>query len=413
MRYQLPGVGPAPKAYRDGTHRLTRPEETLARVAPAMKGMGITRVANITGLDTVGIPVAIACRPNARSLSVSQGKGLSLAAAKASALMESVEFWHAEHMALPLRLGSFAELSAEQAVVDVSRLPRLSVSTFDADSRVLWVEGFDLIGQETKWVPYECVHADYRVPLPAGSGCFPINSNGLASGNHLLEATVHGLCEVIERDATTLWHAGGENARQAMRVRTSTVEDRTCLRLLEQFAAAGVLAALWRTTSDLGVPCYVCEIVDDEEHQHRGLGPSAGMGAHLSEGVAACRALTEAAQGRLTRIASSRDDIPRLDYEITRNQDVLAAVREEYAAEGELPFSTGASSSAHEDFAGDLESLVEALVNVGVEEAVVVDLTCPEFAIPVVRVLVPGLEPPHEATGYVPGPRAQAAGTVL
>jgi len=55
--------------------------------------MGITRVANVTGLDHVGIPVVMACRPNARGLAVSQGKGLTLDAAKASAVMESIIFF--------------------------------------------------------------------------------------------------------------------------------------------------------------------------------------------------------------------------------------------------------------------------------------------------------------------------------
>jgi ribosomal protein S12 methylthiotransferase accessory factor YcaO len=47
--------------------------------------MGITRLGNITGLDRIGIPVAIAVRPNSRSVSVSQGKGLELPQALASA----------------------------------------------------------------------------------------------------------------------------------------------------------------------------------------------------------------------------------------------------------------------------------------------------------------------------------------
>ena len=51
-----------------------------------MAPMGITRLADVTGLDNIGIPVFQAIRPNARSLSVSQGKGVSLEAAQASAL---------------------------------------------------------------------------------------------------------------------------------------------------------------------------------------------------------------------------------------------------------------------------------------------------------------------------------------
>jgi hypothetical protein len=46
--------------------------------------MGITRVADITGLDTIGIPVIAVCRPNSRSVVVSLGKGLDVISARAS-----------------------------------------------------------------------------------------------------------------------------------------------------------------------------------------------------------------------------------------------------------------------------------------------------------------------------------------
>ena len=71
---------------------------TLARVLPMAPRMGITRFAVLTGLDVLGIPVVAATRPNSRSIAVHQGKGVTLAAAKASAVMEAVETFHAETM---------------------------------------------------------------------------------------------------------------------------------------------------------------------------------------------------------------------------------------------------------------------------------------------------------------------------
>ncbi len=58
------------KCYHRGTHRVRSPAETCRIVEPHRRALGITRVANVTGLDRVGIPVALAVRPNARSLSV-------------------------------------------------------------------------------------------------------------------------------------------------------------------------------------------------------------------------------------------------------------------------------------------------------------------------------------------------------
>src|SRR5689334_8359968 len=152
----MPGLnGPIPKGFRDGTHRLVSPLETVARVRPFLPVMGITRVANVTGLDSIGIPVVMVCRPNSRSLAVSQGKGLDLAAAKASGLMESIEAYHAEQITLPLKLASYEELRYTHRVVDVEQLPRPAHSLFHTRLQILWIEGYDLLQQEHVWVPYE------------------------------------------------------------------------------------------------------------------------------------------------------------------------------------------------------------------------------------------------------------------
>jgi len=92
--------------------------------------MGITRIANVTGLDHIGIPVVQVVRPNSRSLAVCQGKGLTLAAAKASAVMESIEGYHAERIGLPLKLASHEEMRAGHVLADVTELNRPRPSAF-------------------------------------------------------------------------------------------------------------------------------------------------------------------------------------------------------------------------------------------------------------------------------------------
>src|SRR5437660_11598458 len=108
---------PLPKQFHRGTHRSVEPAETLARVRPHMARMGITRLGNITGLDHIGIPVAVAVRPNSRSVSVSQGKGLDLPQAMASALMEASEGFHAEEIG-PCREAAYCDLAASETVID-------------------------------------------------------------------------------------------------------------------------------------------------------------------------------------------------------------------------------------------------------------------------------------------------------
>src|SRR6478672_3768260 len=192
------------KVLRQGTHRSESLDYTLKRALRLAPVMGITRIANVTGLDTVGIPVVMVCRPNSRSVAVSQGKGIDLASARASGLMEAVELYHAETITLPLRLATYEELRYQHNVIEVDRLPRGFESRFHPFLRLLWCEGSDLLSGESLVVPYEMVHTNYAVPLPDGHGCFAASSNGLASGNTRIEAISQGICEVIERHAMRL-----------------------------------------------------------------------------------------------------------------------------------------------------------------------------------------------------------------
>ncbi|WP_437924719.1 YcaO-like family protein [Sorangium sp. So ce291] len=397
----------APKRHLAGTHRLVPPDETVARVRPFLPRLGITRVADVTGLDTIGIPVVMVARPNARSLSVSQGKGLTLAAARASGLMESVEHWHAERVHLPLKQGTVRELSPTHALLDVRALPRFATGAFHDDLRLLWVPGADLVSGAPTWVPFEVVHTDYSLPLLAATGSFLMASNGLASGNHPLEAVSHAVCELVERDATTLWAFSSDAHRLSRRLALATVDDPGCLEALEKYERAGVAVFVWETTSDIGIPAYLCTIVDREPNPYRAIAPMGGFGCHPARGVALLRALTEAAQSRLTVITGARDDVR---FGMGKPEDDLDAARRFLAAHGADPTPRSfhaAPDRAGETFDEDVAWAVDRLRAAGLGTIVAVDLTKPEIGIPVVRVVIPGLEPLYDVPGYLPGARAR------
>jgi ribosomal protein S12 methylthiotransferase accessory factor len=410
--YLMPGVSdPGPKGFRRGTHRLVDPEVTVAHARRLMPAMGITRVANITGLDCIDVPVVMVCRPNARSLAVSQGKGLTLAAAKASALMEEIESYHAEHILLPLKLGSYEDLRKTHRLVDVDGLPRATNSAYHPHLQLLWIEGYDLLQQEPVWVPFEMVSLNFTLPPPGGHGCFAANSNGLASGNHLLEAISHALCEVIERDATTLAFLHDPAVLERSRVDPESVDDPGCREVLEKFERAEVAVAIWDTTSDSGVPTFECTIMERREDPLRLLYAAGGSGTHPSRAVALLRALTEAAQSRLTVIAGTRDDISRGDYERYQDPEVLRQARARLEVKGPLRSFREAPDWEGETFQEDVAWQLERLQSIGIRSVVAVDLTLPQFGLPVVKVVVPGLEgvlPEMTPTEYVPGARAKA-----
>jgi YcaO-like protein with predicted kinase domain len=396
------------KGYRHGTDRLVPPSETLQRLGPLLPAMGITRVANVTGLDHIGVPVVMACRPNSRSLAVAQGKGLTLDAAKVSAVMEATESYHAERITLPLVLGSYDELRDSHPLVDAWRLYAGLSGPFARDRPLLWIQGRDLACDQPVWVPYDVVHTDFTVGARLSRSMFDTTSNGLASGNHLLEATSHAICEAIERDATALWQQLPQQERRATRVDLDTVDDAGCREILDRLAAARVAVAVWETTSDVGVPAFNCQIAEDPDRAVMPLYAAEGHGCHPRREIALLRALSEAVQSRLTFIAGSRDDMFRSEYERARDRRALeqgwAVIT---ATRGERRFRE-APTFEYETFDEDVALELARLRAAGLDQVVVVDLTRPDIGIPVVRAVVPGLECYTSAERYRPGARALA-----
>jgi ribosomal protein S12 methylthiotransferase accessory factor len=250
------------------------------------------------------------------------------------------------------------------------------------------------------------VHTAYTLPLPTASGAFQLNDSGVASGNHPLEATSHAICELVERDAVTLWTYSPRKHQQIRKVNVRTVDDNGCLSVLDKFASAGIRAGVWDVTTDTAIPTFVCMIADDPSTQHaRPLASATGSGCHPSRSIALLRALTEAAQTRLTIIAGSRDDLSIATYSRGQDQTIASEALDMITATGGgRRFSDGPSysgASFHEDVAWELEQLRA----VNVEQIAVVDLTLPELQIPVVRVVIPGLEGIAGPSSFTPGKR--------
>jgi ribosomal protein S12 methylthiotransferase accessory factor len=398
----------APKAFRRGTHRTVAPCETRARFRPFASQMGITRIGNITGLDRIGIPVAVSIRPNSRSVSTSQGKGLDLSQAMTSALMEAIEGFHAEEVG-ETRHASYRELSANYEVVDPGALCTTD-HPFDTDVSIDWLEGFDLLRQEPCWVPAEIVHTDYTQPL---DGYFLAGSNGLASGNHLVEAVSSAICELIERDAVAIWSASGIRTRAQQSLDVSSVDDRDCLALLAKYTDAGIGVRLWNVTTDISIPAFVCDISDPSVQEPGQLRHFHGAGCHPDRTVALVRALTEAAQTRLTYITGIRDDLLPVEYEEPPAADIVDALLDALRQESQPHSFHEVPTFAADDLGEDLRYELQCLRTAGITRVVAVDLTRSDLGIPVVRVVIPGLDGDIKHPHYRPGARARRAAAHL
>ena len=400
-------MGPAVvKSYKHGTHRSSAPEDTLARIAPIARQIGITRVGNVTGLDCIGIPVTVAVRPNSRSFSVSQGKGLLLPAALASATMEAIELFHGENLQEQARIASYPALSAASRTVSPASLPGTGIP-LPEHTEIAWLEGYDLLNSEACWVPWEVVHTDYTLPTSHSGEHFLSGTNGLASGNHLVEAISSAICELVERDAVALWHARDIHARARCRLDVASVTDPDCRDLIAMYDRAGIAPRLWNVTSDIGIPAFICDIPSPTEDPSVALRRFRGAGCHANRSIALTRAMTEAAQTRLTYIAGIRDDLH--DY-AESSKDKLGAALLDAMSEAAPPVAfEDIANHDTDDVVADVRWELERLRAAGLTAAIALDLSRPEFGIPVVRMIVTGLEWDCTHPRYVPGRRALQA----
>ena len=370
----------------DGPHRSKSPDATLDVLRPLLPGFGITRLGMLTGLDTVGIPVAAAYRPNSRSIAVHQGKGRTPVAAKVSAVMEAVECWHAEAADLPLRLGRVDEIRRHGAAVSPDRLPLTGMGD-PAMACFLWAEADDLAGGTRLWVPYELVSADFTTPCPAGFGLFRQTTNGLGAGNTPIEAMLHGIYEVVERDAVALWYAASPEDQARRCIDPASIDGPESRWMLGKLAAATVAVRIWDVTTDIGLPAFL--VLTCDEDGVAGVEAEAGSACHASADVALSRALAEAAQSRVTRISGARDDYVPESFGIAARAARDDAARRMLRTRPASRFRWRDRAATPE---ADLAAALAGLSRCHISQVACIDLSRAEIGIPVVRIVIPGLE---------------------
>jgi ribosomal protein S12 methylthiotransferase accessory factor len=380
-------IAPLTKGFASGTHRLVAPEVTLERIAPHLLRFGITRCADITGLDRIGIPVYVAVRPQGRVLQTANGKGLRHVDAQVSAHMEAIEAWHAENPAVAFRRASVEQLRrAGQPLVSPRTLEGFSAVAHGGLRLVLdWVEGDDLHTGQRVWIPafaaYFYRHQHHRYSF-----------NGLASGNHVIEARLHGLYELIERDTLARTSVDGRVSLARFEILDlATVTDGAVASVVELIRRADLELVVLRVALDLPTHTFMAVIVDHAAFGHAST-VNFGAGAHLSPSVAATRAITEAAQSRLTFIHGSREDLTEDAY---RGGDHHAELIAFFSG---LAPDTGwdeLEDRSTDDLVRDHAQVLAGLRTMGLPTAFAVDLSQPGVDIAVAKLLVPGARCPR------------------
>ena len=402
-------IAPTPKA--DGTFDRAVPlERTLALVPELRRRFGITRVADLTYLDRIGLPVFSCVVPRSPDLlTVYNGKGVTRETALVGAVMEAVERQVAGHLTLETIEAVPGTLAGSLDVADLGISP-------DWESRpIAFVRGYDVLRDDVAFVPRGAV----EWPVLGPRLFAVVTTNGLASGNTLLEAAYHALFELVERHVWSVSHARAYVRPHALltsfadagsgtfdRVMIddpigTAIEmptgDPTIDGILARIASCGLTVRLIAIAEGALPMTVFATLVEPDA-----AAPTAhiGLGASWSPVHATLRALTEAVQSRLTDVQGAREDIVRAD------DDRPTRFRSHSRRIARLPYGRWhfdgpvAGRARLDEFADrssndlgeEFRALLDALRETGVRRAVVVDISPPDVPVCVVRAIAPDLE---------------------
>lgn len=376
--------------------RRRNAEETLKVVINDLAPrLGITRVTDTTWLDRIGIPVFASIRPEALkgSLCVNAGKGLRPVEAKIGAYMEAIEFSLAQYNTARLELlrSTPRELiESHQGRISFNQFCMLYGFTVAPDSLIMAIEVEDVLLKQQALAPAELVFIPY--PENPGQRLFGESSSGLASGNDLEEASVHAVCELMERDIQAFNHIH-DRSRLVNLGSYSTEIDA----LIAKINDAGLSLSIRYTENCFGLAYFQAFIM--EESSHSPISVATGSGLHPIKEIALIRAICEAAQSRLSHIHGGRDDIiDRVKYFEKRGRSVeleaISRLRTTATSRDQMIdySSIDCQEAAIPTIESAWELLIERLQRIGLNTVLRVLLSEAADGIAVIRIIIPGLE---------------------
>ena len=367
-----------------------RPLVATLRIATlAARSCGVTRLADCTGLDVIGIPTFQAVRPTARSLSVSQGKGLTPTAAMISGLLEAVELSVAESLQPRGPETLLASLGREaEHIWSATPRPRLAI-TVDRKRPHTWITGRDLRSGAACPIPFDLLSLDLTRPTPVDVRA---STAGLACGNSLAEAKVGALAELLEHDFDAHWRDLPPLEKRAVEIDLASISDALVAATLTRISSAGRTARLWSIGQPWNVAAFFC-VISDGPRCNTTLPPAAGTGCHADRTIAALRAILEAAQTRITLIAGARDDLTMADYADPSRRTVEMILATLSLGPATLAWSAVPTRSCHEpdDVLDWLLAAAERRTSLPV---IVVEHQSPHPELHIVHTVCPGLLDP-------------------
>jgi ribosomal protein S12 methylthiotransferase accessory factor len=335
------------------------------------------------------------------------GSALDPRVAEMRALGEAIERYCAFYRPdAPTRHASFDELGVP--ALDPMTLPRCSPAEYAAHDNALrppsrdmsldWTHGYSFASRHACLLPADLVYLTSRRGPTGEVMSHPI-STGLAAGRSLAEATVSGLCEVIERDALTLvWY----NQLPVPLVAMESVDSVALSRRLALLADARLEITVCSLTLDVPV-AVIMVILKSRDLTKPAV--TVATACHAEPLAALLKAIDEAVATRaflLSRILAGAR-VPEAPRDVVSLEDhALFYAEPETVRHFAFLFESSTQRrlddlpSLPTDSPGStLTAIVDALATSGFH-AYAADITTSDVrgvGFAVVRALVPGLEP--------------------
>lgn len=347
--------------------------------------------------------------------SVSGGKGVNATEAQVGALCEAVERYCATRQGdEPVVWDTFKNLGSRAIHPNDCQLYSAEqfrnrerwnaghstahhvCEPFDENRPVEWTPVWSLTAGVHRLLPTSMLYFD--PDLKTSSGGPWADSNGNAAGSSIEDATVQGFLELVERDAASMWWY---NRTRHPAVDLDAFEEPWVKEM--RAAYARMHRELWvlDITSDFDIPVMVAisRRIDKPTEDI-----AFGFGAHFDPSIAFRRAVTELTQllplaAQATREGGYATSDPELLSWWTKstvaNQPYL---RPDPATPARTPRDF--DYTPRSDLREDVEAC-KALVLAHGMELFVLDQTRPDVALPVVKVIVPGMR--HFRARLAPG----------
>ncbi len=357
--------------------RAAEPDSVLPAARTAAQAAGVSRIADITRLDRLGLPVWQAVRPMSRALSVHQGKGRTAIEAQLGAMLEAVESDCAERFVGDGPSVAFDRLPAADRAASPKMFTYGGRMPLAAPAR--WSGMDELVRGGVLWVPEESLSLD----LAAYKGTdYEQTSSGLASGVDREDAACAALRELVERDAMIEWRCAGIMAAVDAIIDIDTIGYRWWHAWRRRFAAQAIAIRLYHLPSVIDMPTVVCEL-NDLSRPGVAYRATHGSGCHADPEIALFRAVAEAIQSRATFIAGARDDLGADAFAAPNAGEAVVAFA--------LPAPDGGKAwRAQPSRHAGLDPLVGALADAGFGKVGIREIGRPA-GLSVVRAIVPGL----------------------